>query len=243
MKLYYLLDQACGKVANRTDVSVATIQAARDQIRKENKLSADLLVELIEYHLANVLVDAKGTAQGCAIPGCENAAVWERVFARSLNAGTIVSTLVSAASFASTSPLRMLIFPGASDFEAMRLGSSQREGQTVAIQFGCWEHIGGFIVFPNHSGHYNFEIVDARLPKSCPPPVFELSNSLWEFLKTAERAQQIGFPEEARELCKNCGLPFEHASGVGLKAGDGDDFWRIFCAYCGTEIEISDAEV
>lgn len=243
MPIYTLIDRACGVVPNKPPLSETASTEARNELLKTQNITADELTMLIESHRANIRLDDQQRPHGCSFPECGNAAVWEREFERTISGGTLLSMTISAASFSAGSPVRVLVFPGSSNFEHMKLGGSKRENRDLAHQYGCWEHIGGFIAFPMSSGKYSFDIVNAMLPESAPHPLWGVKNEVWEFLKTAERAQKMGFPEGSRALCTTCGLPYEHSSGFGLRPGEGDDFWKVFCDYCGAEVQISDADV
>jgi hypothetical protein len=236
MEIGELADRACGIAADGKTIAESTVAEARGILLE--RLGEEPCAALIARHSADVLRDEGGHAHGCSFPECPNAAVWERVFARSISATTMLSAAVMIASLSDASPVRVLIRPGLTDFENMRMVIAELDGHTVAHQYGCWEHIGGFLAYPGKVGSFNFDCVDARLPETQPHDFWQVKSDIWEFMKTAERAQKMGFPEGTRELCQACGLPYEHATGFGTRPGEGDDFWRIFCDYCGAEIEI-----
>jgi len=243
MRLHSLIDRACGIVPNKPNLSEAEAAQARNEFLRIPHLSADELTRLLEKHHTSVRRDDQNRPHGCSFPECGNAAVWEREFEQSISSGTLLSMTISAMSFSAGSPVRLLVFPGASNFEHMKLGGSRRENRNLAHQYGCWEHIGGFVVFPVSSGKYTFDIVSAVLPESELYSLFGLDKEAWEFLQTAARAQQMGFPEGARSLCSSCGLPYEHMSGTGLHPGEGEDFWKVYCDYCNTEVHVDEAGV
>ena len=160
-----------------------------------------------------------------------------------MGAGKLLASAVAFTGVAGLAAMGVGIFyrPRLIDFEQQRLGYEVREGVNTALQFGCWAHAEHFYSIPARGGRHSFEVMEATLPKQEPHPVFAIDAKLWEWLKVAEGAQNIGIAEGPLGFCDACGLPHDPYSGKGIVPGEGDDFWRTFCAYCKAEIK-PDAE-
>jgi len=242
MDIQNTVDRACGISPGKAPVAESEIRLAREMLLTSHDFNAQSLESFLSHHSNAVLRDEFNGVQGCFYPECKNTAVWQRKFLRDVSTGTMLSIALAATTVAA-SPIKVLASPGANNFDLMRLVIAKDGKHTFALQFGCWNHLGGFVAHPTHGGKYQYDVVDAQLPNGQPHAIWSLQQETWDYLKVAERAQKMGMPEGSRAPCHACGLPFEHASGFGLRAGEGEDFWRVYCDYCGVEIQISDANV
>jgi hypothetical protein len=233
-----LFDLAIGIGPDGRAVTREERENARRQLTSGGCLEADLQIFQTQRE-AEVIRDDTGRIRGCSFQDCQRPAVWERVFEQSLSASMIMTQTIAVATMAHGNVikgmLRMSHLPA--DFEHQRLGQSTRDGLKMAHQYGCWHHVGGFTAIPSNSGRYSFVIVEATIPKQRPHAVFGISEEMWSTLQIAAEAQSFGLTGNPLSFCPNCRLPHDPISGKGIKSGEGDDFWRTFCAYCNAEIK------
>jgi hypothetical protein len=233
-----VLDLASGIGLDGAVVAPEDQASARRTLNTGGKFSDVELSSYKRQREAELVRDDSDRVRGCSFQNCQRPAVWERVFEKSGNAALILG-LVNIAGAASFSTFGAGVFIrgiSSTNFDVQRLGSFKDKGRSFVRQWGCWGHIGGFVNSPS-GGSYSYHIVSASLPKSRPHTVFQISEEAWKGLQIIQDAQNLGVPEGPREFCGNCGLPNDPNSGKGIKAGEGDDYWRTFCAYCGNEVK------
>lgn len=238
-----LFDLAIGIGPDGRPVTHDEIRNARQELTKAGCLEADLEMFKAQRE-AEVLRDDTGRIRGCSYPDCHRAAVWERVFEQSLSASMILTQTLTVAAAAQGNlilSLRRMRYKAA-DFDLLRMGQSTRDGIKMAHQYGCWNHVGGFTTVPKSSGRYSYVIVEAHLSKQRPHAAFAISDEIWNALQIAAEAQSLGLTENPLSYCAHCQLPHDPISGKGIKAGEGDDFWRTFCAYCNVELKPNESD-
>jgi hypothetical protein len=222
-------------------VSEERVKAARATLLASRRYSDSAIDEYVAHRKSEVIRDETGRVRGCSTIGCDRPAVWQRVFKKSPNPQRMIADVALAASVA-VHPANGLaawrMVGQSADFGGYRLGESRDAGMIAALQFGCWRHLADFLSIPSTGGRYFYEVMSATLPQQPPHSLFGISEDAWKFLKTAEEAQCLGEPEGPRGFCGNCGLPHCPYSTRGLTFGEGKEFWRTYCAYCGSEVKV-----
>jgi hypothetical protein len=241
-----LMDLAIGIGADGAPLSTQEIEAARIDLLRTGVSPGD--IEAFRgARLKEVLRDETGRIRGCSSPGCTRVSVWRRAFAKTAKVHRMIAEAAAGLSvmneIGGNPGIAISVTHAPTDFAGFRIMETRADDLVIATQFGCWEHISDFVSIPPDNGRYAYAVMEAVIPLEKPHTVFGVTHEVFNALRTAEVAQNLGVPEGPRNYCRNCGLPHCPFSGKGLKFGEGDDYWRSFCTHCGAELKVSGEDV